>query len=289
MRLDPGDFPGSVTLGAHLGGAGLSGRLRTATRAADLAEVRAVYWRRPSPYAAPRHVAGQDARWCTEQARYGLGGVLAALPGAHYLNHPWRNRDAEYKPAQLVTGARCGFNVPPTLITNDLVEARRFAREYEPVIYKPLHHSDYYGQDARPRTVWVEEVDPESLDSGVALSAHLFQRRVEAVADLRLTAVGQDLFSVRIHGSPGLDWRRHYDDLSYTLIDTPPELAKGVRAYLDAFGLVFGAFDFGLDEDGRPWFYECNPNGQWAWFPHPITQRIATALADQLQHAGDPP
>ncbi|WP_043267593.1 hypothetical protein [Streptomyces sp. CT34] len=49
------------------------------------------------------------------------------------------------------------------------------------------------------------------------------------------------------HGSPGLDWRRHYDALSYSLIDTPARLAKGVRAYLDAFGLVFDAFDFGLD------------------------------------------
>ncbi|MFF5719751.1 hypothetical protein [Streptomyces buecherae] len=31
-----------------------------------------------------------------------------------------------------------------------------------------------------------------------------------------------------------------------------------------AFGLVFGAFDFGIDHDGRTWLYECNPNGQFA-------------------------
>jgi hypothetical protein len=115
---------------------------------------------------------------------------------------------------------------------------------------------------------------------------HLFQQRVDKVADVRLTAVGEHLFAVRIDGAQGLDWRRDYDALSYTLIETPPEVANGVRAYLDAFGLVFAAFDFGLDVQGRHWFYECNPNGQWAWFPDEITEQITAALADQLQYQG---
>ncbi|MQS39352.1 hypothetical protein FFZ77_28360 [Streptomyces katsurahamanus] len=107
---------------------------------------------------------------------------------------------------------------------------------------------------------------------------------MDKVADIRLTVVGEHLFAVRIDGSPGVDWRRHYSHLAYTLIDTPSSVAAGVRSYLDAFGLTFGAFDFGLDQDGCWWLYECNPNGQWAWFPAPITNLITTAIADQLQH-----
>ncbi|WP_188281637.1 hypothetical protein [Streptomyces sp. CBMA29] len=42
-------------------------------------------------------------------------------------------------------------------------------------------------------------------------------------------------------------------------------------------------FDFGLAHDGRWWWYECNPNGQWAWFPPGINTPIASAIADQLQ------
>ncbi|WP_031032772.1 ATP-grasp ribosomal peptide maturase [Streptomyces albus] len=287
VRLDPGDFPGSVSVSVRADGE-LSGTVVTESRSVEVAAVRSVYWRRPSPYAAPRGVGGQDARWCVEEARYGVGGVLAALPGAHYVNHPWRNRDAEYKPAQLALAGRCGFDVPPTLLTNNLDDARAFAREHGPVIYKPLRATDYCDDAGRALTVWVEEVDPGELHEGVGATMHQFQKRVRSVADLRVTAVGEHVFTVRIDGSRGLDWRRHYDALSYALVDTPPALEKAVHAYMDAAGLAFGAFDFGLDAEGRAWWYECNPNGQYAWFPPSITAPIVSAVADQLQYAGEP-
>lgn len=285
VRLDPGDFPAAVTVTVQPGASGLSGEIRTETRSFTLDSVRSVYWRRPRPYAEPAGMAERDARWSAEQARYGVGGVLASLPGAHYVNHPWRNRAAEYKPAQLAAAVRCGFRVPPTLLTNDVAEARRFVSRHGPVVYKPLYNSDYVDRDGRGLTVWVEEVSASDLDAGVNLTMHLFQQRVAKVADVRLTAVGDRLFAVRIDGSPGLDWRRHYDDLSYSVVDTPPDVARGVHDYLAEFGLTYGAFDFGLDSRDAWHFYECNPNGQFAWFPDHVTSRITAAIADQLQHS----
>ncbi|MBQ1158477.1 ATP-grasp ribosomal peptide maturase [Streptomyces sp. A73] len=288
MRMDPADFPETVTVTSRVDAVGLVGSLSTSTRSTDMEAVRSVYWRRPGPYSAPKGVNGQEARWCAEEARYGLGGILAALPEAHYVNHPWRNRDAEYKPAQLAMAGRCGFDVPRTVLTNDPQVARDFSQEHGPVVYKALRATDYHDEEGKALTVWVDEVDPDDLDDGVEATMHLFQQRVPSVADLRVTAVGEEIFTVRFDGSPGIDWRRHYDHLTYTLIDTPPQLAISIRAYMNAFGLVFGAFDFGLDTDGRPWWYECNPNGQYAWFPRPITGQIVSAVADQLENAGAP-
>ncbi|MGW5211157.1 ATP-grasp ribosomal peptide maturase [Streptomyces sp. NPDC004051] len=285
VRLDPGDFPQTVTMSARVESSWLTGEVRTETRAVALDAVRSVYWRRPRPYSASEGLNGPDADWCAQQARHGFGGILTSLPGAHYVNHPWCNRAAEYKPAQLTTAARCGLRVPPTLLTNDAERARRFIRDHGPAVYKPLCNSDYTDRDGQGLTVWVEEVATADLDAGIGHTMHLFQSRVDKVADVRLTAVGNRLFAVRIDGSPGLDWRRHYDDLHYTLIDTPPDVAKGVHQYLDAFGLAYGAFDFGLDAAGRWHWYECNPNGQFAWFPDPVTDRITAALADRLQYS----
>ncbi|WP_372447298.1 MvdC/MvdD family ATP grasp protein [Streptomyces flavofungini] len=177
MRLDPGDFPEAVTVRVGVGEAGLTGCVSTATRVAELEQVRAVYWRRPRPYSAAPGLEGQDARWCVEEARYGLGGILASLP-AQYVNHPWRNRDAEYKPAQLAAAVQCGFDVPPTVLTNDRETAREFVREHGSVVYKPLRSTEYHDAKGRALTVWVDDVDPDDLDDGVSQTMHQFQQRV---------------------------------------------------------------------------------------------------------------
>ncbi|MCD9144380.1 ATP-grasp ribosomal peptide maturase [Streptomyces albireticuli] len=286
VRLDPGDLSSSVTMDVFVGGKGPEGRIATPTRDLDVSQVRAVYWRRPSPYTAPVDVTGAEALWCIDQGRYGLGGVLGSLPGAHYINHPWRNRDAEHKPAQLATAARCGLRIPPTLITNDQKCARRFADEHGPVVYKPIRNTDYTDAQGRHLNIWTAEVTPDAITERLSMAPHLFQQRVNKVCDVRLTVVGGELFGVRIDGSSGLDWRLHYDQLTYSSVEVPPDVARAVRAYLNAFGLDFGAFDFGVDQEGRWWMYECNPNGQWAWFPDHITEQITRALADRLQHPG---
>ncbi|WP_404827809.1 MvdC/MvdD family ATP grasp protein [Streptomyces aureocirculatus] len=87
LRFDPGrDFPASATLAARTGVTGWSGRLTVGERTADLAAVRALYHRRPSPY--PADSGDQAARFAAQENRRGLGGVLGALSGCLYLSHP---------------------------------------------------------------------------------------------------------------------------------------------------------------------------------------------------------
>lgn len=231
-RFDPGaDFPGQAKLAASADEGGLRGSIVTRTRSLDLARIRSVYWRQPTPYTAPGQLDTMTGRWVADQSRFGLGGVLAALPGARYLNHPWRNRDAEYKPAQLATAAACGLAIPRTLMTNDLTDTRTFASA-NAVVYKPFWSTPYRSLDGVAQTVWTDTVEPGALDERVEAAAHLFQVRVDK--------------------------------------------------NLDAFRLVFGAFDFALTGKGEWVFLECNPNGQWGWFGGAISQGIAAAIADHL-------
>ncbi|GGP04743.1 ATP-grasp ribosomal peptide maturase [Nonomuraea glycinis] len=285
VRFDPGaDFPDEIALSAHFDGSGMTGSIDTPTHRLDLSGVRAVYWRQPTPYRPSPDLDTSSASWAAEQARYGLGGVLAALPGTFYLNHPFRNRDAEYKPLQLATAAACGLAIPRTLITNRQDSVRRFASRSDGTVFKPLWSTPFKTDNGKWRTIWAHPIDPEEVDGTVTGAAHLFQEQVKKAADVRVTMVGDHVFPVRIDGSPALDWRLHYDSLSYQLIEATPAVVKSMRAYLDRLGLVFGAFDFCLF--GDEWvFLECNPNGQWAWFDDPIPQQIAGAIADVLIRA----
>ncbi|MFB9369841.1 ATP-grasp ribosomal peptide maturase [Kitasatospora sp. NPDC001664] len=284
VRLDPGaDLHTGAALTATYRTGGQLGTLRTPSRELDLTGVRSVWTRRPSPFDGPGELNDQDRRFAGSQSSWGVGGILASLPGAHYVNHPWSNRAAEYKPFQLATAQRSGFPVPDTLITNDPFRARDFiAEQAGGAVYKPLWNTPYL-VDEKPQQVWVREVRANEITAAVSACPHLFQAKVEKEFDVRLTAVGSRLFAVRID-SPDLDWRQRQSRMECIPVEVPEQVAHSVLAYLATCQLVYGAFDFAVTTAGDWYFLECNPNGQWAWQPDAVTDSIAHAIADHLQH-----
>ncbi|MFB7615094.1 ATP-grasp ribosomal peptide maturase [Kitasatospora sp. NPDC056181] len=287
VRFDPGaDLHSGASLTAAYGAGGQRGVLRTSSRALDLTRVRSVWVRRASPYEGPPQLGAQERRFAAAQSLWGAGGVLASLAGAHYVNHPWSNRAAEYKPAQLAVARRHGLSVPDTLITNELRAAREFAAgRAGGVVYKPLWNTAYE-VDGLPHQVWVRQVRADELTAGVETCPHMFQAKVDKAFDVRLTAVGGRLFAIRID-SPDLDWRRRQDLMECTPIAVPEQVARAVTDFLGELRLVYGAFDFAVARSGEWYFLECNPNGQWAWQPPETTGAIAQAIADQLQRGPD--
>ena len=282
VRFDAGDFPAMLSVTARAGESrGWHGRLETPTRIAPFEDARSLYYRRPSGFAFP-HLTEQDGRFAIAQARYGLGGVLAHLPGCLYVNHPNRIGDAEYKPAGLAVAVAVGFDVPATLITNDPAAARAFAEEHGPIVHKPLA-VPHYLVDGVSCALPVTEVSPGEIDQTVAGTAHLFQARVDKVADARVTVIGERVFAVRID-SGLLDWRTaDHSQLSYSVVDPPAGIEQALHAYLRRFGLVFGAFDFAIDRDTRWRWLECNPSGQWAFLEPPTCLPMTAAIADLLE------
>ncbi len=216
-----------------------------------------------------------------DAARYGLGGVLASLPGCLYVNHPHRIGDAEFKPAGLTAAAAVGFQVPPTLLTTEPDAARAFIKRYGSIIYKPLAAPAYFVGGVS-NTVKVAEVALDDIDEGIAGTAHLFQQRVDKTADVRVTVIGDRVFAVRINCDL-LDWRTDYSRLRYTPVTPPPGITDALYAYLARFDLVFGAFDFAVDRQGTWWFLECNPSGQWYWLEPETGLPMLEAMADLLE------
>ncbi len=276
FRCDPGAFPSTLVLDARFGG-GWTGHLRTDRRSLDLGDVACAWWRRPTSITVPPEVPQAD--WVRAEARAGLRGVLAALP---WLNHPDDIRAAEHKPLQLATAAQVGLTVPATLITNDPGEARAFAEEHGPIIYKPLTSGILDGN----KMIYASTVDPATLDDSVSVTAHLFQQQVPKAHELRVTAVDGTMFTARIDAlseKGRRDWRADYRNLRYTADRLPDEVADKVRRFLRLRRLRFAALDFIVTPDGKHVFLESNPNGQWAWIEEETGLPIAAAIADALE------
>ncbi|MFJ5225406.1 ATP-grasp ribosomal peptide maturase [Streptomyces sp. NPDC088400] len=287
VRLNPADIGAGLTVSARFGTcpAPVAGQVRTLSRTVDLAQLRAVYWRRPT-WPAFQNLGDDDARFAAAQVRYGLGGTLYALDSPLWVNHPLRNAAADYKPAQLALAQRLGLTVPPTLVTNDPGEAREFITVHGQVIYKTLRWTPYE-RNGIPVTGWADPVTAAEIDDSVRVTPHLFQARVDKVADVRVLVVGRRTFTVRID-SGLLDWRKDYSALSYAVVDLPDHMDKALLAYLGHFGLVSGSFDLSVDQAGDYWWLELNPNGQWGWLEEKTGLKMSAAFADLLTQ-GDTP
>ena len=281
VRFNPADIGDGLTVSTEFGTSsdGVAGLLRTSSRTAHLARVRAVYWRRPTWPTFP-HLGPDDARFAAAQVRHGLAGSLFSLSGPLWVNHPLRIAAADYKPAQLALAQRLGFIVPPTVVTNDPAEACSFVKAHGKVIYKPLRWTPYT-RNGVPLTGWADLVTVNEIDDGVRVTPHMFQRRVDKVADLRVLVVGGQTFGVRID-SGLLDWRRDYDALTYTVEQLSPGTNRALQSYLEHLGLVSGSFDLAVDRAGDLWWLELNPNGQWGWLETETGLPMSAAFSDLL-------
>lgn len=287
-RMDPGDFPTALTLSARIGPGDTDwwGYWNGQHRGLSFDEVSAVYYRRPSAHRINPAVPEGERAWATDEASAGFAGLLAALRGCVWLNHPHCYEAASVAPLALAEAGRCGLTIPQTLITNNPERAQEFlaALPGRVAAYKPLGRNQPTRRDGKRYVVWTDRVRHEEITNTVALSAHLFQEWIDKAYEVRLTAVNEAMFAAEIHaGSDAarLDFRRDYDALTYRVCDVPQPIGLGVQALLRAFSLRYVALDFLVDHNGRWYLVDVNPSGQWAFIPdlrEPITHAIADAL-----------
>lgn len=274
FRCDSAEFPQELTLSATLAD-GWAGVLDNGVRQLDLSDVRAVYYRRPEEFRLPGGMSEAERQFAAAQSRAGFLGVVASLP-CLWINHPAREQQANYKPWQLRIAHGLGLNPPRSIVTNDAAAGREFAADIGgPIITKSL---------GSPVDTVV--VDPAEFDDSVRLCAHLFQEWVDKAHEVRLTVVGSRFFAVEIHAwsdAARVDWRTDYASLTYRPTTVPEAVRRRVNAFMDHFGLTFGAFDFIVTPEGAWRFLEVNANGQWHWIEQETSLPIARSIADLLE------
>ncbi|MEV7289658.1 ATP-grasp ribosomal peptide maturase [Streptomyces sp. NPDC093252] len=287
FRMDTAEFPQELALAGRIDARrGWSGDLSSAFRSVDLAEVTAVYYRTPTPFALPATISAPERRFAAAQARSGLGGIICALD-CRWMNHPAAMSRAEYKPIQLAAARDCGLVIPPTLITNTPDAVRAFVAEHDgSVICKPVA-SPVLIEDDQLKTVYTRRLSAADLDDlrGIDATAHLCQAWVDKTHEVRLTAVGVRLPAAEVHAGSEqahTDWRSDYVSLTYTTTQVPDAIAAGVHRYMNRLGLRFAAMDFVVGPGGDWTFLEANPCGQWDWIEAATGLPITQAIADEL-------
>jgi glutathione synthase/RimK-type ligase-like ATP-grasp enzyme len=280
--LDLADYPGKLTLTMAFADGKRRFQLRRPGEGElDLEAVRAVWWRRPSAFVLPealrdpahRRLALSEA----STAFYGLYESMNAL----WINPPARDAVASHKPYQLALAQDLGLDIPQTVMTSDPEEAHAFWREcHGDVIYKQFIALP----EAWSETRKLGEAETKVADETIRLAPVIFQRHVAAVADLRVTIIGDEVFAAAVDVRDldyDVDVRLNLD-AKHVAHNLPDNVVDKLRAMMRRLGLMYGAIDLRLTEEGRYVFLEINPAGQFLYVEQQTGQPITAALAARL-------
>jgi glutathione synthase/RimK-type ligase-like ATP-grasp enzyme len=280
--LDLADYPGKLTLTLAFGDGKRRFQLRRpGAGGLDMESVSAVWWRRPGQFVLPDAVRDQaHRRLAISEANTAFHGLFAAMD-ALWINPPALDAVASHKPYQLALAQSLGLEIPHTVMTSDPEEAREFWRVCGgDVVYKQFIALPESWSETRR----LGEAETKIGDEAIRLAPVIFQRHVAAVADLRVTIIGDEIFAAAVDLKDldyDLDVRMNLQ-AKHVAHDLPDDVADKLRGLMRRLGLIYGAIDLRLAKDGRYVFLEINPAGQFLYVEQQSSQPIAAALAARL-------
>lgn len=248
----------------------------------DLADVGAAWWRRPHPPAPSTRLTRPDHQvFAVNETHEALRGLWHALD-VFWINDPGRDEVAHRKLLQLRVAQEVGLQIPSTLVTNDVAAARSYvdARGYRDVICKAFSATEQQWRETR----MLGEPELAALEN-VRYAPVIFQEYVPAEVDLRVTVVGEELFTAAIYSQQSeypVDFRMDMANTRVEAGELPAEVSEQLLELMGRLGIVYGAIDLRRTPDGRHVFLEVNPAGQWLFVEQATGQPIARAVAQEL-------
>jgi glutathione synthase/RimK-type ligase-like ATP-grasp enzyme len=284
VRWNTHEFPLESSLNYRVSNEGFGADALTDGRTIDLSTVGSIWWQWDVPAGFPTELQGEERRFAEAESQLAIN-ALMTVGDYFWINFPARENLAKSKPAQLFVANKLGMEIPKTLVSNDPGEVRRFVEQSKAeIVYKGLSQPHMVPGTALFTGLLTKET-LANLDL-IRLTPGIFQERVEKAYELRVTVVGSKIFAVKIDSQKTrdatLDWRRALHDVGYEAVELPRDIEEIILAFMRAFGLFYGAFDFIVAPDGRYVFLEINPSGQYMWLECATDLGITAALADAL-------
>lgn len=218
-----------------------------------------------------------------------IRGMYHFWSGASWINPIYGGGGSKLE--QIYLARECGLDVPETLVTNDPDAVRELIGRCGKVVYKSLTTTDF----SEAHWIWTTLLDESRIEQyadNICRAPGIFQEFVPKVYELRVTIVGDKIFSVKIvtpsEGPGVIDWRLSEPANNVELATISGGVAEALLRYNQMNGLVFAAHDLIVSPEGRTVFLECNRSGQYHWLEERlglgISEAIATHLSETVSH-----
>jgi hypothetical protein len=291
-RVDVDRFPSGLPLAVSQGAAAPETEIPARNGHVRACDIDAV-WNRycDSGECLPHEMNDRHRALAVYQSQMFIDGWLASLPVFQLDPRP-AAQTAELKLLQHHVATETGLEIPRTLVANDPEAVRRFAATCPTgVVAKMLQNR---GLDDGETTLAVGTTllsndDLASLD-GLHLCPMIFQELVPKQLELRVTIVGEKIFTAAVDSqmaeSSKVDWRLGSEHLTWIHHALPLELEHKLLVLLRRFGIGYAAVDLILTPEGRYVFLELNVNGLYNWLEDALGFTISESIAELLvKHA----
>lgn len=193
---------------------------------------------------------------------------------------------------QAIWAKKYGLLVPNTLISNDPDEIIEFCeKQGGEVALKTVRSVTFEKESGGREGIYTQLFTTNELkevNDKICFCPIMVQQYIRKKLELRVTLVGQELFTCAIHSQDSErtkhDWRRYdHDNVIHEKFELPLEIKNKIIRLVSVWDLKYAAIDIIMSPDDKYYFLEINPSGQFGWIEHltgmPITLKIAEALS----------
>ncbi len=212
-----------------------------------------------------------------------------------WVNNPWvATRFLENnKLYQMKIASSVGLLTPKTIISNNVSDLLSFCCDFDDkVIIKPIHSQIIKDDKGTVFGVFAQPISHSTIEdfkAGFEVSPVMVQEYVEKMLELRVTVVGEKIFTCAIHSQDSNrtkhDWRRYdFKNVKHTVYALPSDIESMILRFVSKIGLEYAAIDMVITPNKDYVFLEVNPSGQYGWIEKltgmPISKTIAELLRD---------
>lgn len=219
--------------------------------------------------------------------------LMGGLNREHVINS-LEARSCRIKPYQQQIAGRCGFLVPPTIVSTSKRALIGFQRAAEDqTVMKslsarkvtPSGEGDFSPYNIMTMKVTMADIEDASEEE-VGLCPHFLQHKIEKSHELRVVIIGKKVMPFCIDSQASeltkIDWRKGARMRYFSRCDISQYLEDRILAFMRSMSLMTGSMDIIVDREERHWFLECNQDGAWAWLDDLCDGEIADAFAREF-------
>lgn len=291
IRLNTDSFLSNANV--HFDGTNIVIRFKDSKFELSSKDITSVWFRRPVDLHPPVEVLDKDAKdFCQKQGTAFLRGFYFSIhDDCRWVNPLPSLHQARHKISQLCLARKIGFKIPATIVSNEPENILSFSKQYRHVCVKSLDAPNFRNGGKLhawlTRPVTFKEIKDNYEE--ITLCPVFFQELLSKKSDIRVTVIGEKIFSVEIDSQTQERSRNDFrglspENLKHSVHQLPEDIQKKIISFMRNQGLVFSAFDFVRTLDDRYVFIENNPNGQWLWLEYLTGLALRDEMIDYLNN-----